>query len=39
MINDSGALAINITMNPDANYKLSEFTPVTALATVPTPPL
>ncbi len=36
MINDSGALAINITMNPDANYKLSEFTPVTALATVPT---
>jgi tripartite-type tricarboxylate transporter receptor subunit TctC len=36
MINDSGALAINITMNPNANYKLSEFTPVTALATVPT---
>jgi tripartite-type tricarboxylate transporter receptor subunit TctC len=36
MINDSGALAINITMNPDANYKLTEFTPVTALATVPT---
>jgi tripartite-type tricarboxylate transporter receptor subunit TctC len=36
MVNDSGALAINITMNPDANYKLAEFTPVTALATVPT---
>lgn len=36
MINDSGALAINITMNPDANYKLADFTPVTALATVPT---
>ena len=36
MINDSGALAINITMNPDANYKLTDFTPVTALATVPT---
>jgi tripartite-type tricarboxylate transporter receptor subunit TctC len=36
MVNDSGALAINITMNPDANYKLADFTPVTALATVPT---
>jgi tripartite-type tricarboxylate transporter receptor subunit TctC len=36
MINDSGALAINITMNPDANYKLADFTPITALATVPT---
>ena len=36
MINDSGALAINITMSPDANYTLAEFTPITALATVPT---
>ncbi|MGH6663389.1 MAG: Bug family tripartite tricarboxylate transporter substrate binding protein, partial [Pseudolabrys sp.] len=36
MINDSGALAINITMNPNANYKLMDFTPITALATVPT---
>lgn len=36
MLNDSGALAINITMNPEANYKLSDFTPITALATVPT---
>jgi tripartite-type tricarboxylate transporter receptor subunit TctC len=36
MVNDSGALAINITMNPDANYKLADFTPVTALTTVPT---
>jgi tripartite-type tricarboxylate transporter receptor subunit TctC len=36
MVNDSGALAINITMNPDANYKLADFTPVTSLATVPT---
>jgi tripartite-type tricarboxylate transporter receptor subunit TctC len=36
MVNDSGALAINITMNPEANYKLADFTPITALATVPT---
>jgi tripartite-type tricarboxylate transporter receptor subunit TctC len=36
MINDSGALAINITMNPEATYTLKDFTPVTALATVPT---
>jgi tripartite-type tricarboxylate transporter receptor subunit TctC len=36
MINDSGALAINITMSPDANYTLAEFTPITALTTVPT---
>jgi len=36
MINDSGALAINITMSPDATYKLADFTPITALATVPT---
>jgi len=36
MINDSGALAINITMNPEANYQLKDFTPITGLATVPT---
>jgi tripartite-type tricarboxylate transporter receptor subunit TctC len=36
MVNDSGALAINITMSPDANYTLADFTPITALATVPT---
>jgi len=36
MLNDSGALAISIAMNPDANYKLSDFTPITALATLPT---
>jgi tripartite-type tricarboxylate transporter receptor subunit TctC len=36
MVNDSGALAISIAMNPDANYKLADFTPITALATLPT---
>jgi tripartite-type tricarboxylate transporter receptor subunit TctC len=36
MINDSGGLAINIVMNSDATYRLQDFTPVTALATVPT---
>jgi tripartite-type tricarboxylate transporter receptor subunit TctC len=36
MLNDSGALAININMSPDATYKLKDFTPITALATVPT---
>src|SRR5215467_9682837 len=36
MVNDSGALAININMSPDATYKLKDFTPITALATVPT---
>jgi tripartite-type tricarboxylate transporter receptor subunit TctC len=36
MLNDSGALAINITMSPDATYALADFTPITALATVPT---
>jgi tripartite-type tricarboxylate transporter receptor subunit TctC len=35
-LDDSGALAININMSPDATYKLSDFTPITALATVPT---
>jgi tripartite-type tricarboxylate transporter receptor subunit TctC len=34
MLNDSGALAININMSPDATYKLKDFTPITA--TVPT---
>src|SRR5215475_10214717 len=36
MINDSGALAINISMSPDATYTLADFTPITALTTVPT---
>jgi tripartite-type tricarboxylate transporter receptor subunit TctC len=36
MLNDSGAMAISIAMNPDADYKLSDFTPITALATLPT---
>jgi len=36
MLADSGALAINIAMNPDTGYKLSDFTPITALATLPT---
>jgi len=36
MINDSGGMAINVVMNPDATYRLQDFTPVTALATVPT---
>jgi tripartite-type tricarboxylate transporter receptor subunit TctC len=36
MLNDSGALAISIAMNPDANYRLEDFTPITALATLPT---
>jgi len=36
MLADSGALAINIAMNPDVGYRLSDFTPITALATLPT---
>src|SRR6478672_9458918 len=36
MLNDSGALAININMSPAATYTLKDFTPITALATVPT---
>jgi tripartite-type tricarboxylate transporter receptor subunit TctC len=36
MVNDSGALAINITLSADATYTLKDFTPITALATVPT---
>ena len=35
-LNDSGALAISIAMNPDANYQLTDFTPITAIATLPT---
>ncbi len=35
-LNDSGALAISIAINPDANYTLSDFTPITAIATLPT---
>lgn len=36
MINDSGALAISIAMNPQVKYTIKDFTPVTALASVPT---
>ncbi len=36
MLNDSGALAISPAMNPDANYTLKDFAPITALATLPT---
>jgi tripartite-type tricarboxylate transporter receptor subunit TctC len=36
MINDSGGMAINVAMNPDANYRIEDFTPITALATLPT---
>jgi tripartite-type tricarboxylate transporter receptor subunit TctC len=36
MINDSGALAISIAMNPEANYTLKDFAPITALAALPT---
>lgn len=36
MLNDSGALAINVAMNPNANYTVKDFTPITALASVPT---
>jgi tripartite-type tricarboxylate transporter receptor subunit TctC len=35
-VNDTGALAINIVMNPDATYRIEDFTPITALATLPT---
>jgi tripartite-type tricarboxylate transporter receptor subunit TctC len=35
-LNDTGALAINIAMNPDVKYRLKDFTPITALATLPT---
>ena len=35
-LNDSGSLGISIAMNPDANYTLQDFTPITALARLPT---
>jgi tripartite-type tricarboxylate transporter receptor subunit TctC len=35
-LNDTGALAINLAMNPDVKYTLKDFTPITALATLPT---
>jgi tripartite-type tricarboxylate transporter receptor subunit TctC len=35
-LNDSGALAINIAMNPEVKYRLKDFTPITALAALPT---
>lgn len=36
MLNDFGALAISILTNPDADYRLEDFTPITALASLPT---
>lgn len=36
MINDSGALAISVAMNPQVKYTLKNFTPITSLASVPT---
>jgi tripartite-type tricarboxylate transporter receptor subunit TctC len=36
MINDSGGLAINVAMNADISYSVRDFTPITALATLPT---
>ena len=35
-LNDSGALAINVAMNADVKYTLKDFTPITALAALPT---
>jgi tripartite-type tricarboxylate transporter receptor subunit TctC len=35
-LNDSGSLGISIAMNPDANYTLKDFAPITALARLPT---
>jgi tripartite-type tricarboxylate transporter receptor subunit TctC len=35
-LNDSGALSINVAMNPDVKYTLKDFTPITALAALPT---
>ena len=35
-LNDTGALAINVAMNPEVKYTLKDFTPITALATLPT---
>ena len=37
MLGDSGALAINAALNPNLSYHpVKDFTPITALATVPT---
>jgi tripartite-type tricarboxylate transporter receptor subunit TctC len=37
MLGDSGALAINVVLNPDLGYRpLEDFTPITALVTLPT---
>jgi tripartite-type tricarboxylate transporter receptor subunit TctC len=36
MINDSGALAISVAMNPQVKYTPKDFTPITSLASVPT---
>jgi tripartite-type tricarboxylate transporter receptor subunit TctC len=37
MLGDSGSLAINAAVNPNLTYRpLNDFTPITALATVPT---
>ena len=37
MLGDSGAMAINVALNPDVGYNpLKDFTAITALATVPT---
>jgi tripartite-type tricarboxylate transporter receptor subunit TctC len=37
MLGDSGALAINVALNPKLSYDpIKDFTPITALATVPT---
>lgn len=35
-LNDSGSLGISIAMNPDTGYTLKDFTPITALARLPT---
>src|ERR1700751_5202481 len=35
-LNDSGSLGISIALNPGANYTLKDFTPITALARLPT---
>jgi tripartite-type tricarboxylate transporter receptor subunit TctC len=35
-LDDSGALAINVAMNPQVKYTPKDFTPITALASVPT---
>src|SRR5262249_20069827 len=35
-LNDSGSLGLSIAMDPDANYTLKDFTPITALARLPT---